>query len=246
MTKSLIEELNTIEVEINSRCNRKCYYCPVSILPISNVPRYMSDEVFERLLSELRAISFTGRFSYHFYNEPLLRKDLERMVVWAHIELPNMHQVLFTNGDLLNDKRYASLLDAGIELFVVTAHSGLSYPKRPHQIVQYPDDLQLTNRGGIMSNLPKAPPSTKKMPCFAPSEMLIVTVTGDVVLCYEDAERKYIMGNIMENSIEKIWFTSEFVEIRNRVAKGHRTQAAPICHVCSNLAHTIRGTSDQP
>lgn len=246
MTESPYVEISTVEVEINSRCNRKCGYCPVSILPVPNVARYMNDEVFGRLLGELRRIRFRGRFSYHFYNEPLLRKDLERMVAWAHTELADIHQVLFTNGDLLNDQRYTSLRDAGIELFVVTSHSGLPYPERPHQIVQYPSDLELTNRGGIMIDLPKVTPDILHTPCFAPSEMLIVTVTGDVVLCYEDAERKYVMGNILDNSIEEIWLAEEFVDIRNKVAEGHRTGTTSICNACNNLAHAIRGTSHWP
>lgn len=238
--------LNTVEIEINSRCNRKCNYCPVSVLLSPSVPKYMSDEIFERLLNELKDINFTGRISYHFYNEPLLRKDLERLVEKTSIQLPNAHQVLFTNGDFLTDERYASLRLAGIECFVVSSHSRTAYPERRFQIVRFPQDLQLTNRGGTMRHLPQTTPEILTKLCYAPSEMLIVTVTGDIVLCYEDAERKHVMGNILEESLEQVWFSEKFVYIRGLLSRGNRTAASSLCQNCTNQAHIIPGTSHLP
>src|SRR5262249_59115890 len=68
-----------VEAEVNSRCNRKCQYCPNSILPEPDVPKLMSDAVFERLLAELQRIDYAGRLSYHLFGEPLLRRALERL-----------------------------------------------------------------------------------------------------------------------------------------------------------------------
>ena len=77
-----------VEVEVNSRCNRKCQYCPNFILPEPDVPKLMSDAVFERLLAELQRIDYAGRLSYHLFSEPLLRRDLERLVKSASAALP--------------------------------------------------------------------------------------------------------------------------------------------------------------
>src|SRR5262249_25939782 len=92
-----------VEVEVNSRCNRSCQYCPVSILPEPDVPKLMSDAVFERLLPELERIDYAGRPSYRLFGEPLLRRDLERLVKSATAAVPKAKQILYTNGDFLTD-----------------------------------------------------------------------------------------------------------------------------------------------
>src|SRR5687767_13566064 len=101
MSDNVAETLLNVEIEVNSRCNRKCWYCPVSILPPPDGPKFMADDVFVRLHEELQAIDYSGRISYHLYSEPLLRRDLARLVALSKSMLAASWQVLFTNGDLL-------------------------------------------------------------------------------------------------------------------------------------------------
>jgi GTP 3',8-cyclase len=233
-----------VEVEVNSRCNKSCSYCPVAVLPVPKVPRYMDDRVFERLLDELVEIGFSGNFSYHFYNEPLLRKDLERLVARVFERLPKVFQLLYTNGDFLNDLRYQALKAAGIDHFLVTRHDGDPIPERPHQTVQYPEDLVLTNRGGTMANVAVVSDPLQR-PCFAPFDFLTVTVTGDVVLCCDDSERHHIMGNILDQRLKDIWFCDEFMRVRRLLQAGNRRDATPLCAQCSSVEFFGPGEHNQ-
>lgn len=225
------------EIEVNSICNRKCSYCPVSVLPSPNVPLYMDDIVFNKIIEELTRIKFSGVFSYHFYNEPLLRNDLEELICRVSIKLPNASQVLYTNGDALSEERHKSLCNAGIEHFIVTRHSQKPIDKRPKQTVQFPEDLVITNRGGIMSKL--GTPLT--LPCYSPNERLIVTVTGNVQLCCNDAGRTQVMGNIVEQSLEEIWFSKKFTQMRELLKKGKRAETSPICRNCDDREYFASG-----
>jgi GTP 3',8-cyclase len=243
MSKSIFDTLINVEIEINSRCNRRCWYCPVSILPPPATPKYMKDEVFINLLDQLRRFQYSGRISYHLLNEPLLRKDLTHLVSISKSILPNARQVLFTNGDLLTDARYDALMQAGIDLIVVTSHDRVAFKQRKNQIVQFPDDLQFTNRGGSVEALPAATEEVLRLPCYAPAEMLIVTSNGDVLLCYEDSKRQHVYGNIMRSSLEEIWANPDFVERRRLVREGRRAEAGGICGQCSNSAHAEPGRS---
>src|SRR5579884_3424923 len=119
----LKDTIVAVEIEINSRCNRKCSYCPVSILPAPKAPKMMSEQVISRILEELARLPFEGRLSYHFYNEPLIRRDLEQIIKRFAERLPNAYQVLYTNGQLLTQKRYESLIQAGIHLIKITSHN---------------------------------------------------------------------------------------------------------------------------
>jgi GTP 3',8-cyclase len=230
-----------VEIEVNSRCNLKCSYCPNSILPTPDVPEYMSDEVFERIINELVRINFSGIMSYHFYNEPLLRKDLEKLSAVVKERLPKVFQLLYTNGDFLSDKRYSSLKKAGIDHFLVTKHSLKPNKARENQTVKYSKDLILTNRGGTIFTL-KEP---LMLSCYAPTDMLIVTITGEVLLCCNDSKRKNIMGNLINQSIDEIWFSKKFISIRKQLKKGQRATASYICKNCNDKEYFALGENYQ-
>lgn len=227
-----------VEIEVNSRCNRSCAYCPVSFMR-PNSQRTMSAEVFATLLDSLARLEFAGRISYHRYSEPLLRRDLEDLVALVFHRLPLAKQVLYTNGDLLSPKRYEALCKAGVHQFIVTRHDGTAIQQRPLQVVLYPTDLLLTNRGGSLGHLTSA----LTEPCMAPAEMLIVALNGDVLLCYEDARAENVMGNILAADVGEIWQSERFVKARYLLAAGRRSQAGSLCSNCDNRAHVVAGRS---
>jgi cyclic pyranopterin phosphate synthase len=234
--------LSVVEMEVGSRCNRACSYCPVSLDPRPPVPARMSDEVFVATVHQLAEASFAGRISYHLYNEPLLRRDLARLVAMVDDLLPDALQLVNTNGDLLDDARYTDLRRAGVDYFYVTRHEPGPYPERPFQIVQDSDGLTLTNRGGALAHLPPPSAGTARTPCWAPSEMLIVSVTGDVLLCYEDARREHVLGNVLASSLLEIWNDETVVALRGRLQSGDRTGSS-LCRACSNVSHPEAGRS---
>ncbi len=238
---------SVVELEVGSRCNRQCSYCPVSLNPRPAVPVKMPTKVFDALTAQLADLSFDGRLSYHFYNEPLLRRDLDRLVSRLDLAVPQALQVLYTNGDLLDDERYDLLRTAGIDYFIVTRHSPGAYAERPFQLIQYSEDLVLTNRGGVLDHLPGPGQKMLSTPCYVPSEMVTVTVTGDVVLCYEDAHRNYVLGNVLDQHLVDIWEAPRYREYRAALAAGTRS-VSPMCSQCSNTAHARPGLSliDEP
>lgn len=219
-----------IEIEVNSHCNRKCSYCPRDQIPLSSEPRLMTKEIFTKIIGELEKNYFSGRLSYHFYNEPLLRSDLEDLVSYVSKKIPNTFQLLFTNGDFLTEERYISLKRSGIKHFVVTRHDYQEISQRNDQTIIMPDNIVLTNRGGSLFCISEP----LKTPCYAPSEMLVMTVTGDVLFCFEDAKRTIVMGNILTQNLEDIWFSEQFSHIRKLLREGKREYAFQICKDCNN------------
>jgi cyclic pyranopterin phosphate synthase len=231
--KKFIAPFKMVEVEINTHCNRRCAYCPQGIPEYRQRGRFMSVETFRQILLVLKNAEYSGRLSYHFFNEPLLHPKIFEMVALAKELLPEAHQVIFTNGDLLTEEKFLKLRELGVFKVVVTAHSGKIHPEREGQINLTPKDLHLTNRGGKV--LDKV--SNLKAPCFAPSTMLIVGFNGDVILCYEDADRTTILGNLLETPLEEIWNAPLSVEVRTRLERGDRT-VRPVCSGCNNMTHT--------
>lgn len=229
-----------VEIEINSHCNRTCSYCPNSLAP-RDAPKLMSEETFEIILGRLKDVGFAGRMSYHFYGEPLLHPKLDNFIRRTTEVLPGVRQVLYSNGDLLTDARYERLLASGVEHFVVTYHDGV-LPQQPRQHVTMLTSklLSLTNRGGLVQ---AGPEPSGPLPCYAPSTMLIITITGNVVLCYEDARETAVLGNVIEQPVEEVWWSPRFVSLREALARGDRTRTN-ICRQCNNRAHLEPTTFD--
>ena len=119
---------------------------------------------------------------------------------------------------------------------------------RPLQWVQPGSSLDITNRAGRIVHLPLATPSIRRAPCFAPTDMVVVTVTGDVVLCYEDSERTEVMGNVLESHLDEIWSSPHFTNLRTALREGRRADASDLCTQCTNLAHVEPGSAliDEP
>lgn len=203
----------------------------------------MAPEIFHSLLDDLRRLGFVGRFSHHLYGEPLLDAALPEDVRRIRATVPGAVQVLFTNGDLLNDDNHRELLESGIALMVVTRHSRGPYPQRPQQVVQYAKQLQFTSRGGSIRFLAKRRPPERfhAVPCFAPTEMAVVSWDGRILRCYEDARREEPFGDLRTHSLAAIWAGSEAQ--RARLARGERRAAGGACIGCDNTNHTSLGSS---
>jgi MoaA/NifB/PqqE/SkfB family radical SAM enzyme len=233
MTRLVIE---VAEIEINTACPRRCSYCPNSIPELRQTDHHMPDALYERVISELCAADYVGRLSFHLYSEPLLRRDLARLVSIARSALPRTFLVLFTNGDLLTDRRHAELVEAGVDRFFVTRHDDRPMPSRKYQIVQHWTEMTLTSRGGVVATGP-----TLHRACHAPAEMLIITVTADVLLCHEDGRREHVMGNLGRQSLREVWLSPEFVRKREVLRGGDRAAAGGLCRHCDHSGYAIPG-----
>ena len=233
-----------VEVEISTACNRKCWYCPNSVTELRKTQNLMQEEIFYKLVSELVRINFHGRISYHLYNEPLLHPRLGELVSLVTEKVPHSRQVLYTNGDYLTDSKHTELTQNGIARFIITSHDSRPIKERYNQVVLFPSMLNLTNRGGtVLKDQTSKIKFPLSEPCYAPHSMLIITHTGDVILCYEDAVRTVNLGNILNNSLEYIWFSDRLNMIRQHLSIGDRT-IEQVCSKCSNISHPTPETFD--
>jgi radical SAM protein with 4Fe4S-binding SPASM domain len=218
-----------VEVEIGNRCNLQCTYCPNSVLP-KEEEQWIAPELFEQIVEQLAEMGFTGTFSFHLYNEPLLHHGLEDMVRNVREKLPQARPVLFTNGILLDNDRYQRLMEAGMARFIVTQHGNYRLPQRPRQTLQTPEHLLLSNRGGLLGKL-DAP---LQSPCYATMEMLIISCKGEVLHCFEDALKRRVMGNLKKQNIREIWFSDGFRQARTELTQGKRHLFPDLCALCDN------------
>ncbi|MFH1972234.1 MAG: radical SAM/SPASM domain-containing protein [archaeon] len=104
------DEVN-IQIQTTSICNGKCIICPYVGSWYDSNPGVMSDEVFDKVLEEIKPLKI-DKFCPYLMNEPLADpKIFERLEKIK--ELKNFNYIEFaTNGILLNEERAEKLIDA--------------------------------------------------------------------------------------------------------------------------------------
>ena len=230
-----------VEVEINNECNNKCSYCPNSISQRKS-SKYLEISLYRKLLTELSALSFSGIFSFHFYNEPLLHPHLIEWVELASKALPSARFHLYTNATLLTLEKFRQLTTAGIHLIKATRHeevrslpldiwySQLSPLERSQIELEDASEINKTNRGGILS---LGTSITSNLPCYIPSSMIVVTSDGNILSCYEDFAEKLILGNLKTQTLVEIWKSDRAKSFREKLTTGKRLDF-DLCSRCNN------------
>jgi MoaA/NifB/PqqE/SkfB family radical SAM enzyme len=111
-----------IDMEVTNRCNAKCHFCPRDRTPHQGL---MSPEVFETGLR--RAVEFRAaiadpagddvRVSLCGLGEPLLNRNVVDYCRQAQAE--RFSVVMSSNGSLLDERRSAALLEAGLQQILI-------------------------------------------------------------------------------------------------------------------------------
>jgi len=122
-----------IEIEVFSRCNRKCNWCPNVAFDrfTENIP--MSEDCYLQLLNDLKESNFKGQISFSRYNEPFQDHImLKERINQARKIFPKGYFLANTNGDYLK-KIGPSILDGlGLDELNIMDYDckGLEYGKK--------------------------------------------------------------------------------------------------------------------
>ena len=71
------------------------------------------------------------------------------------------------------------------------------------------------------------------IPCFIPRSVMVISVLGNVIPCYEDFFQKHIMGNVKEQHLLEIWNSEKYTAFRETLQKGLRSDLE-VCRDCNN------------
>lgn len=227
---------HNVAIEISTYCNRKCHYCPNK--DYETPKEFMSWEIFKKIISDLKDIKYSGVLYLTLYNEPLFDDRFIEFTKYIKSELPEVTQLLISNGDLLNLENAKELSYAGVDKFLITVHDknperNLERLKPVKELLkekmrlQTSNELYLENRGGAV----KIKDEKRRAPYKTCQSIRSLTISkdGDIILCCQDYFKKYIMGNVMEKSILEIW--NSYHDLRVKLLKDNIAEL-PICKVC--------------
>jgi cyclic pyranopterin phosphate synthase len=230
-------EFISVNLETTAYCNRTCPFC-------FNHPRFpprerglMPTDLFHHLVAELAALKFSGRLSLYFYGEPLLDRRLPEWMRHLREKLPQAYLHLATNGDLLNEELFLTLIRAGMERFFITDYEKEEQPHLIRLREKYPfhvelrriEEARLTDRAGMIFGRGRE----LARPCLRPASQLVINWRGEVLLCCHDFYGRYKMGQVGEKSLKEIWHSPGFRHYRELLAQGQRFRL-PLCRHCDD------------
>lgn len=241
------DELNIVEIEINSHCNLACSYCPNS--EHERIEKgEMSLEDYESIMLQLVDMNFKGRMSHEFYGEATLHSQFKEIVSVTKKHLPHIKLQLYSNGTKLTKEKLLDLMERGVDQFVITKHEGikklliesyfeeLTLEQRERILFREHTEIYKTNRGGLLKDVggEKQP----LLPCQIPSFLVTITVKGNVLPCFEDFFQNHEMGNVFTTPLKEIWERPEYKKLRQDLRHGLRHKYKS-CENC-NRVQTIK------
>ena len=115
------ENVKLVEIGISSFCNRKCWFCPNSIIDRNSCNIELKEDLFLKLLNELREVNYSNSIFLHRYNEPLYNKELLiKRIKQVREYLPQSYITIFTNGDYLTLDYLELLENIGVNAMFIS------------------------------------------------------------------------------------------------------------------------------
>ena len=123
-----------IEISESGTCNRTCSFCPRSAPNFEDKKEFISNVLHEKLCSELRQLSYRGTIRYSGFVEPLLDKNIYKLIDMTRDYLPESNIEMVTNGDPLNLDRLNKLFKSGLNRILISAYDGKKEAKKTMQM----------------------------------------------------------------------------------------------------------------
>ncbi|MDR1908113.1 MAG: SPASM domain-containing protein [Holosporales bacterium] len=239
-----------VEIETVNWCNGICPFCPVNVNADTRKKIKMKEELFLKIISELKNLHFQGSFSLYSNNEPFLDERFERFSKIAREALPNAHISVFTNGTVLSPERFCNVIPYLDQMCIDNYNDKLELIKPVAIINEYIKNHReirekviiarrkinevLSTRGG------KSPNNLKRQildtSCLLPWNQLVIRPDGNVSLCCNDALGENTLGNVADEAIMDVWHSQEYAVYRKKLAMEGR-KAIDTCRYCDFCLH---------
>ena len=228
-------------------------FCPVNVKDDVRPYCKMTDVLYRKIIDQLAEMRYSGQIAFHSNNEPLMDKDLEKKIAYAHEKCPETSLYFYTNGILLNAEKVKGFINAGINKIVINNYTlKKELNSNIRNIIREVKEITLTetakiiviirdtnevlnNRAGNSPNKSLSVYDDYKyyvnLSCKLPFEQLIIRPDGKISLCCQDAYGDCTLGDANAHSLKDIWFGNDFAIVRNVLNTKGRKELS-LCSKC--------------
>lgn len=111
--------VDQVEIENHNFCNRICWFCPNSFIDRRSELRRMKEQVFLKILADLRAIDYEGHLTWSRYHEALADHSIFDRISAARKALPRAKLVVISNGDYMDRSTLPRLEEVGVDRLIL-------------------------------------------------------------------------------------------------------------------------------
>lgn len=246
---------SNIEFNLHGSCNRRCAFCPrvdEGLWP--NLEEELSIDLFDKIISELKTINYSGRISFSGFSEPFLHSKLIELIKKITFNLPDAKSEIITNGDYLKEDNLKELFEEGLQYIYVSLYTNkrtfdylnslknnlkkeyqTKFNIRPRNLGKKNKfGLNLNNRAGAVDYTRFGMKQEKILPlkrsCNYPMFTIFVDYNGDCLICPDDWDKRKIVGNVKKENILNIWLGEIFHKVRKRLLNSDRNDSP--CDKC--------------
>lgn len=138
---------NTLCLEIASRCNRKCAFCPVAYY--TRPDELMSWDLLVKAAEELASVNYRGRVEFYIYNEPMRTRHYLIQCLALFRQTTKACLMIATNGDYFKSAtEIRDLFDKGLNQLLINCYSPGLYQRREAWLTELLTDPTV-KRGGV-------------------------------------------------------------------------------------------------
>lgn len=256
----MIKDLKLVEIELFSYCNRKCEWCPNSIIDRFTNNYILNKNILNKIIIELSHNNYSGAISFSRYNEPMSHIDLLKdRIDFIKNYLPNVKLISNTNGDFISEENLKQLY---IDELTIMDYDCIGLQQCINKLknanvhireIKYPyiygkfDDIEIlyfvdwikfakiSNRGGILNEYSK---NNRTFKCEKPKRFIGINYDGTVSPCAEirndiNINKGYILGSLFDNSIEEILLKEKTIKFLNDCESAIFDFNSP-CYMCDH------------
>ena len=253
LAKPSIPLFERVVVELQSHCNRECFFCSRESDTLGkrktadgeSVRQSMPTEKILALFDELQSLGFDGFITFHQLSEAFL--DSRLLPIAREAKRRGMRPYVHTNGDVLrNDERLCAETAEVFEYVVVGLYDYTSETERDAQQEFWKTRLNGTQvffslvenvyarthapDNDRMNAIPRQ--SYPTAVCGEPQTYLLIHYNGDVACCCEDMYGELLKTNIFETSIREVWYSQRHAQIVEALDRGERSKFS-VCAQCT-------------
>jgi organic radical activating enzyme len=241
----------SLELDIQSLCNRDCHFCPRyedrSGVRKDSVGNKVNQEMptfnVLSIIDQAYRLNYKGLVSFHGLSEPFLD---ERFFKFAeYVRKKGMVLSIYTNGDKLRqNERLRRQVDGLVNILAVGLYDykTLNEKRKLMQIWQgwfkktrvlfsLPKEYCAIRAGTEPYKKVHKKPETLEEPCLD-TYRLLIRYDGEVSLCCEDDLCEVGIGNAFSQSLLSLWWSDKHMEVVNNLKlPGNRHKYKP-CSIC--------------
>lgn len=242
-----------ISIETINRCNSTCTFCPANKNDDKRPFQKMDEELFKKIIAELKELNYDGYLNLYVNNEPFMDKRIEDWYKYAKENLPKAKMLLYTNGLLITKDRFEKIIPYIDKMIInnytetLTLHKNI---KELYELVQntpqYQDKditIQIRYIKEILANRAGEAPNKKYKDinneiCIMPFTDFTIYPNGTIGICCCDATEKTNLGNITEKTFTEIWNSKLYQNLRKNLSQSRNKY--PFCKGCDFVDAGIR------